>query len=118
VLVKIQQKLTKMMLISIVDGFGEKLRMRLVAASKGGWGLPFVFDKAPKSEFWRAKIGKNRNWIQLNESTYNHPSYKSKDNAGVDRQWKIQARFQSSPLSNIWVKKAPYIHIGRHLNGL
>ena len=78
-----------------VNQLGEMLRRSLASASKGKWGKPFEFGKAPESDYWRGKASPRRNWIQLNGNVYGQPSY---DN------WKIQARFSVIPPSGFGKK--------------
>jgi len=87
--------------IAKVDALGMLLRARLLTASEGEWGVPFEFGPAPNSDYWRAKIEPRLNWIQLNGSVYDDPSY--------DR-WKIHARFTNGPDSDLWEEAPPYEH--------
>ena len=98
------------MSIERVDKFVEKLRDRLQDIGRSVvWGAEFELSKPAGSDYYRAKViiqGKpiDKNWIQLNGHTYNHPSYTSQ---GI--QWKIQARFSSNSASPLpWEKKEPY----------
>jgi len=98
--------------IEHVDKFSEKLRDRLqVIGRNGEWGAVFELSKAAGSDYYRAPViivGKaiKKNWLQLNGSTYFHPSYSS------PKPWKIQARFEYHlpPNSHLWEKKIPYVY--------
>lgn len=95
--------------IERVDRFAEKLRDRLQAIGKNGeWGEVFELSRPPASTHYRARVivgGQpiDKNWIQLNFHSYDHPSYSS------PKPWLIQARFISPPGSPLWEKKEQYI---------
>jgi len=109
--------------IEQVDEFGEKLNDRLQAMLRDwlqGIGIEgelleeLSFKKAGKSDYWSAKVrgfdgngnpkATNKNWVQLNNRTYYHPSYSS------PKPWKLLSRFSSPPSSLLWEKKPPYVY--------
>lgn len=109
--------------IEQVDEFGDKLRDRLQVMLRDwlqGIGIEgelleeLSLKKAGKSDYWSAKVrgfdrdgnpkATNKNWVQLNNRTYYHPSYSS------PKPWRLLSRFSSPPSSLLWEKKPPYVY--------
>lgn len=99
-----------------VDNFGVDLvkNIREIAES-GQWGGDFIYEHAPNSKYSGGRLGtklvpRRGKWCQINDSTYGQPSYASVANDGINRHWKLQARFKSQPTSGLWIKKQPWVH--------
>ena len=97
--------------IQRVNHFLEKLKDRLkTIGMKALWGAPFELSPAPRSDYDRAPVNDvegqpiRKNWLQINNNTYFHPSYTS------PKPWACQARFFSTPGGPLWEKKEPYVY--------
>lgn len=101
---------------SQVDNLGVVLNRELIRiANTGAWGGDFIYEHAPNSSYSGGRLGtklypRRRKWCQINDSTYGQESYASKAEDDAQHHWKLQARFRSSPLSGLWIKKKPYIY--------